>query len=195
MELLLIRHALPVRIENPEGEPADPPLSAAGIEQAARLARWLEPEPLNALYVSPLRRARETAEPLASLKGLELRLEPGIVEFDHASEIYIPIEELKEQAPERWRELVQSYALRDMREFRELTLSTLERIVKDHPASRVAVVCHGGVINAWAGYVLGIGNPMFFEPAYTSIHRTLISSAGPRTLVSLNESGHLVGTR
>ena len=195
MELLLIRHALPVRIENPEGEPADPPLSAAGIEPAARLARWLEPEPLNALYVSPLRRARETAEPLASLKGLELRLEPGIVEFDHDSEIYIPIEELKEQAPARWRELVQSYALRDMREFRELTLSTLERIVKDHPASRVAVVCHGGVINAWAGYVLGIGNPMFFEPAYTSIHRTLISSAGPRTLVSLNESGHLVGTR
>ena len=110
--------------------------------------------------MSPLRRARETAEPLASLKGLELRLEPGIVEFDHDSEIYIPIEELKEQAPERWRELVQSYALRDMREFRELTLSTLERIGKDHPASRVAVVCHGGVINAWAGYVLGIGNPI-----------------------------------
>ena len=118
-----------------------------------------------------------------------------IVEFDHDSEIYIPLEELKKKEPERWQELIQSYALRDMREFRELTVSTIERIVKDHPSSRIAVVCHGGVINAWTGYVLGIDSPMFFEPAYTSIHRTLVSSSGPRTLVSLNESGHLVGTR
>ena len=195
MELLLIRHALPVRIEIPEGEPADPPLSETGIGQAARLAHWLEPEPLDALYASPMRRARETAEPLGSLKRLDVRLEPGVVEFDHDSEIYIPLEELKEKEPERWQELIQSYALRDMAEFRKLTVSTLERIVRDHPASRVAVVCHGGVINAWAGHVLGIDQPMFFEPAYTSIHRTLVSSAGPRTLVSLNESGHLLGTR
>ena len=76
MELLLIRHALPIRIENPEGEPAAPPLSDAGLEPAVRLARWLEPEPLDALYASPLRRARETAEPLATLNRLELRLEP-----------------------------------------------------------------------------------------------------------------------
>ena len=30
MELLLIRHALPIRIENTDGRPADPPLSALG---------------------------------------------------------------------------------------------------------------------------------------------------------------------
>ena len=60
MELLLIRHALPIRIENPEGEPADPPLSDAGLEQAVRLARWLEPEPPE--YLSGLLRAEEPEE-------------------------------------------------------------------------------------------------------------------------------------
>lgn len=195
MELLLIRHGLPIRVENPEGEPADPPLSPTGLEQAARLARWLEPEPLDALYASPLRRARETAEPVAALKGLEIRNEPGVVEFDHDSEIYIPLEELKQKEPERWLELIRGYTLGDMREFQALAVATLERIAKDHSGSRVAVVCHGGVINAWAGHVLGIESPMFFEPGYTSIHRTLVSSAGPRTLVSLNEAGHLLATR
>ena len=195
MELVLIRHALPIRVENPEGEPADPPLSKVGLEQSQRLAQWLEPETIDALYVSPLLRAQQTAEPISELKQLEMRFESGVKEFDHDSETYIPLEELKKLEPERWQELIQSYTLRDFEAFRELCVSTLEGIAANHRGDRVAVVCHGGVINAWAGHVLGIDNPMFFEPDYTSIHRTLISSAGPRTLVSLNESGHLVAVR
>src|SRR5262249_23634637 len=56
MELLLIRHALPVRRELVEG-PADPELSEAGLAQAERLADYLADETLHAIYVSPLRRA------------------------------------------------------------------------------------------------------------------------------------------
>ena len=41
MDLLLIRHGLPVRVENPDGRPADPPLSQEGREQAERVAHWL----------------------------------------------------------------------------------------------------------------------------------------------------------
>jgi len=38
VELIVIRHALPVRIANADGSPADPPLSETGRQQAARLA-------------------------------------------------------------------------------------------------------------------------------------------------------------
>ena len=65
MELLLIRHGLPVRIDDAEG-PADPPLSRTEVgTRPSALAGWLAPLGIDALYVSPMRRARETAAPLA----------------------------------------------------------------------------------------------------------------------------------
>ena len=66
MELLLVRHALPVRRELVEG-PADPELSADGREQAEHLATYLSSEHLDAIYASPLRRAYETAVTIAAL--------------------------------------------------------------------------------------------------------------------------------
>ncbi len=67
----------------------------------------------------------------------------------------------------------------------------MERIVAAHPGQRVAVVCHGGVVNAYAGHVLGIDEPLFFLPAYTSISRVLASTSGPRSIRSLNETAHV----
>ena len=61
MELILIRHGLPHRVENEDGSPADPELSEEGIEQAEKLARWLENEKIDAFYCSPLMRAIMTA--------------------------------------------------------------------------------------------------------------------------------------
>ena len=193
MELLLIRHALPVRIENDDGRPADPPLSAVGRRQAERLAEWLAGEPLDALYASPMRRAVETARPLARASGLELRLEPGVVEFDRDAAVYVPLEELKRADPARWRELVQGglYAEIDLAAFQRTVLASLEAIIARHPGGRVAVVCHGGVINTWAARTLGIAQPLFFDPTYTSINRFLAAGSGERSVSSLNEAGHL----
>ena len=195
MELLLIRHGLPLRIENDDGTPADPPLAPLGLEQAKRLAEWFATERIDALYASPLRRAHQTAEPLAALQRLELRLEPGVVEFDQDAESYVPLEELKANDYERWKALVQGglYAAIDIESFRRGVASTLERIIADHAGARVAVVCHGGVINAWTSHVLGIAEPLFFQPTYTSVSRFLAAGSGERSVVSLNEAAHLRG--
>lgn len=57
MELLLIRHALPIRRVDVDG-PADPVLSDLGVQQAIHLAEYLAAETLQAVYSSPLKRAR-----------------------------------------------------------------------------------------------------------------------------------------
>ena len=94
MELLLIRHALPLRVELSAGR-ADPPLSDDGVAQAARLADYLAAEQIDAVYASPLRRARQTAEPLSRRKGLPIVIEDGVAEYDRDSNEYVPMEELK----------------------------------------------------------------------------------------------------
>ena len=193
MELLLVRHALPLRVERDDGMPADPPLGDEGQRQAERLARWLEGERIDAIYASPLQRALETAQPLAKSRGIALRIEPGVVEFDRMASAYVPLEEIKAQDPERWRALVRGGLVEgiDLGEFRRVVTGSLERIIADHSGERIAVVCHGGVINTWAAHVLGLETTLFFDPVYTSVSRFLASASGERSLASLNEAAHL----
>jgi probable phosphoglycerate mutase len=193
VELLLIRHALPVRLSRDDGSAADPQLSSVGRRQVERLAAWLESEHLDAIYTSPLRRARETASPLAAMRGLAPVVEPGVVEFDHQSSSYVPLEEIKATDYERWRALVDGglYAGVDLPAFRRSVSAALERIIAAHPGGRVAVACHGGVINAWTAEVLGVAHLFVFEPAYTGISRFLAAGSGERSVMSLNETAHL----
>ena len=193
MELLLIRHALPLRVERDDGAPADPPLAAEGRAQAERLAVSLAGERLAAVYASPLRRARETAAPLAAKQSLETRIEPGVVEFDPHAPSYVPLEEIRAESRELWLELVRGglTAGVDVKAFRRTVVAALERIVAAHPGECVAVVCHGGVVNAWAAHVLGLEATVFFQPGYASVSRFLAAGSGERSLLSLNETAHL----
>jgi len=196
MELLLVRHALPNREVRAEGTgPADPGLSDVGREQAAALASWLDGRHLDALYTSPLRRAGETADPVAARLGMEPIVEPDVAEWDRDSSLYLPTEELRVEAPDAWAALrdgsFEDLGI-DLRAFRTRVVTSLSRIAADHPSQRVAVVCHGGVINVFAAEVLGLSLPLFFEPGYTSISRVFVSRSGQRGIGSLNEQPHLV---
>jgi probable phosphoglycerate mutase len=195
VELLLIRHGLPVRIERDDGAPADPPLSPEGQEQARRVARWLGGQPIDAIVASPLVRARETAQPLAHARGLEIQIEPGVRELDADSDRYIPLEELKQQDYQAWKAAMAGglYAGVDVDAFRREVVDAIERTIAAHAGRRVAIVCHGGVINAWASHVLGISELLFFDPYYTSINRFFAASTGERSVASLGETPHLRG--
>ena len=193
MELIIVRHGLPLHIETDDGSPADPPLSEEGRSQAERMAGWLAREPIERIYCSPMRRARETAAPLATRLALDPILEQGVAEFDQHSDSYVPMEELKRVNPERFRALMETgwYSDVDPAVFRATVVASIERIIADNPGGKVAVICHGGVINAWAAHVLEISRHLFFAPHYTSIHRFMASKRGHRSLLSLNEAAHL----
>jgi probable phosphoglycerate mutase len=197
MELLIIRHALPVRRELTEG-PADPELAADGHQQAARLADYLAAERIDAIYASPLVRARQTAEPLADRFGLDVTISAGVAEWDQNSPEYVPVEELKAANDPRWQAMLRGEWDSDESEhdFRRRVLDAVETIVADHRGERVAIVCHGGVINGYLAHVLGLddGARGFFYPNYTSINRVAAASSGERSVVTVNETSHLRGT-
>ncbi len=195
MELILVRHGLPVRRENVDG-PADPELSADGHAQARAFADYMHIEHLDAIYTSPMRRAYQTAEPLASLKGMTPVVVDGVAEFDQMANEYIPVEELKRQNDPRWQEMAKGgwQGEGDQEEFRERVINSLEEIINNHRGGRVVVTCHGGVINEYISHILNIDNGQFFYPNYTSIHRIAAASSGERSVLSLNEIAHLRGT-
>lgn len=194
MELLLIRHALPVRLVTEDGSAADPELTPLGVGQAQALRDHLRAEDLGAVYTSPLRRARETAAPLAAALGLDPVVEPDLAEWDRDLAAYIPMEELKATDHATWRAMAEGRLHDvgiDVEAFRARVDRAMGTIASAHPGGRVAVVCHGGVINTYTAGVLGLDRVLFFEPDYTSISRVLVSRGGTRSLRSLNEATHL----
>jgi probable phosphoglycerate mutase len=200
MELLLIRHAEPVRIGPGEGEgPADPALTERGRDQAERLAAWLQPDGIDHVVVSPLVRARETATPLLERIGVRPEIDGVLTEYDARADHYIPVEELRATKDERWTAMVEGrweeFGGEEPSTFRARIVPRIDAIAAAHAGERVAVVCHGGVINVYLAAVIGIDRLLWFDPAYTSVSRVLVSRDGIRSLVTLNETAHLRGVR
>ena len=200
MDLLLIRHAEPVRIA--EGEvvgPADPGLTPRGHDQAARLGAWIAVEGVDAIVTSPLRRARETAAPLAAALGLEPEIDEGVAEYDAASGSYIPIEELRELKDERWYATIEGrwgdVGGIDPHEFQARVVPAVEALIERHAGQRLAVIAHGGMINVYLAHVLGVDRLLWFHPEYTSVSRVRAARSGERSLCTLNETAHLIGAR
>ena len=194
MEIVLVRHGLPLRVELETGI-ADPELAAEGHEQAEKMAAYLGVEDVEAIYVSPLRRALETARPLCKALGLEALISEGVAEFDRNSREYVPVEELRATNDPRWEKLLRGEwdgVDEDPSIFKARVVATVEDMIARHPGGRVVVVCHGGVINQYLAHVLGIETHVgFFYPKYTSIHRVMAARSGQRSIVSINEASHL----
>jgi len=194
VEIVFVRHGLPLRIELETGI-ADPELAAEGHEQAAKMAAYLGVEDVEAVYVSPLRRALETASPLCKVLGLEAVVSEGVAEFDRNSREYVPVEELRATNDPRWEKLLRGEwegVDEDPSLFKARGVATVEDMIARHPGGRVVVVCHGGVINQYLAHVLGIETHVgFFYPKYTSIHRVMAARSGERSIVSINEASHL----
>lgn len=199
MDLVLVRHAEPVRIVDAAG-PADPPLTERGRRQAAAAAAFLAEESFDAIYASPMQRARQTADVIAEAQGLDVLIEEGIAEYDRQSEFYIPVEELKRSddpdIQAHWRALAEDRledVVADAATFRPRVAEAVERLIATHAGQRVLAVCHGGVINVALAEILGMPRSLWFEPAYASVHRVAGSRSGIRSIVAVNETGFLRG--
>jgi probable phosphoglycerate mutase len=187
MDLILIRHGLPERRD----DTADPPLTPEGHEQAGKAARLLLREQIDAVYASTMLRAVQTAEPFAAAVGLPIQQREGIVEFDRGTGAYTPMEELKRDDYEAWKAFVSGGYQMDINAFQKAVVDTLEEVIAQNAGKRVAVFCHGGVVNVWTAHVLQMAPRLFFEPGYASVHRYLCARSGERNIVSLNERSHL----
>ena len=192
MELIIVRHALPLRVEKESG-PADPELSAEGQLQAEALGTYLSHESVDAIYSSPLVRARQTAAPLARRLSITIREEDGIAEWDRNSNEYIPMEEMRATNHPKWQAMMRGEWVSDenQEEFYARVRHSFDSIIEAHQSDRVVVVCHCGVINYYISHILGMPSTQFFYPHYTSIHRVKAIAGGRRSLVALNETAHL----
>jgi broad specificity phosphatase PhoE len=194
--LYLIRHAR--SLWNAEGRwqgQADPPLDEIGLRQAEALAEHLRGETFQAVYSSPLQRARQTAEFLAHAQGLSVCLDDRLKERDVGAWSGLTEPEVRERFPRHFKSDWWVHGPPGGEGQAALTARTVPafaEIVAAHPEQTVAVVSHGGTLNAYLLALFGtpLGQHVSFRFTNTSFAR--VSVKGDRVyVVSLGESPHL----
>lgn len=192
MELLFIRHALPLRSQPGEGSDAE--LSALGYEMAQRLPAVLGRHAVVRIVSSPQRRALQTAAPLAHTLGLDILIDDRFAEYDRDLPSYIPLEQLREEDPAQWSRISQGLLPDGVDEgaFRDRVRQAVGDLVAS--ATRddvVAVVSHGGVINAVLHDYLGTARLFAFPLDYASVTHLRISRSGVAGVVTVNGVEHV----
>lgn len=192
MQLLLIRHALPLRSEYGQG--SDPELSETGFAQARRLPDALARFPITRLVSSPQRRAVQTAEPLAGERALTIDIDERFAEYDRELAGYLPVEQLRTERPQDWARMAQGQlpAGVDEAAFRARVADAVADVAAGSaPDDTVAVFSHGGVINVVLHQILGTQRLLSFPIDYTSITRLLYSRSGQAAVASTNGTEHV----
>ncbi|MCV7191856.1 histidine phosphatase family protein [Mycolicibacterium brumae] len=192
MQLLLIRHALPQRSELGQG--ADPELSETGVAQANRLPTALERFPIARVLSSPQRRAVATAAPLAESRGLSVEVDERLAEYDRGHSEYLPLEQLRTERPDQWARIAAGRLPVGVDE--TVFLSRIADAITDLTSladhtDTVAVVSHGGVINALLHRVLGTERILAFQIDYASVTRLLCSRSGAFSVAEVNGTAHV----
>ncbi len=192
MELILVRHAEPIDETSDVGTPADPPLSDRGCAQARAVADWLLLRGVDRVLSSPALRARQTAQETARRAGLEIRVDERLRDANARADRYIALEAEKARDPAAYRARLAEY--RNSPRLAGIALRVVEALdewTSRCRGERVAVFCHGSVVNVYASRVLGLERRAFLEADFASAHRFLISGTGVRSVQSLNETAYL----
>ncbi len=176
MELLLVRHAQPEWVRDGLNV-VDPPLTELGRRQAAALAGAMAGLELDEVLVSPLQRARQTAEPVLDALGRREDIDMWLEEIrdpkwhgtpaERASEAY---KELRARtATDRWNGLQGG---ENIREFVDRIRLGAEKFLQERgvhqveselpvwqiaePGRRIALIAHAGTNAIVICHLLGL---------------------------------------
>src|SRR6201991_3952041 len=192
MQLLLIRHALPLRSE--PGQGSDPDLSADGVEQAKRLPDALARFPVTRLVSSPQARSVQTAQPVADALGLTVEVDERLAEYDRDMGHYIPIEQIAAEFPEELARLAEGHLPSSVDE--NAFLARINAGIRDLTAAgdhedTIALFTHGGVINGLLHTILGTEKILCVNVDYAGVTRLLSSREGSLYVAAVNGTEHV----
>jgi broad specificity phosphatase PhoE len=151
--LFLVRHGATVwHAENRYAGATDIALDSHGYAQAERLANWASNARLDAIWCSPLHRARETAAPAARATGLEPRIDERLREIDFGQIEGKTMAEAERLFPEEIRRFKADPATypmpggEDPHRVARRAVSALRDIAATHSHGRALVVAHNTLI-------------------------------------------------
>jgi 2,3-bisphosphoglycerate-dependent phosphoglycerate mutase len=173
-------------------------LNAIGHAQARRLAGRLAGEPADAVYVSDLLRARQTAEPIAGELALQPVADTGLREQAFGRVDGMRVDDIKRDHPEAWEgwlRFEEDFAMPEgesTRAFHTRVMEAVQRVVAAHPRQTVLVVTHGGVLDMIyrTARSLGLSGPRQSDIPNAGLNRVRVRD-GVIDILSWADTRHL----
>jgi probable phosphoglycerate mutase len=180
----------------------DIPLNAEGERQARLLAEALAPSRIDLVVSSDLARAQQTAQAVATRRGMPLHTVPGLRERCYGGFEGLLYAEIEERFPAEfaaWQGRDIDGVLPDgkncgetFRQFFDRATGAILALAAAHPGQTLALVAHGGVLECAYRLALGLSleTPRDFKVYNASINRFRVEG-GALVLESWGEVAHL----
>jgi broad specificity phosphatase PhoE len=143
-------------------------LNESGIRQAELLAEYLSSTKIQAIYSSPLKRASKTAETIAGYHKLDVKIAPGLIDFDYGKWQGLPHQEVKDKYKELYAEWINSPervkipAGESLNDVRKRAMSVVGDVIAKYEGT-VVLVAHRVVNKVLICALLGLDNSHFWN--------------------------------
>jgi broad specificity phosphatase PhoE len=174
-------------------------LNATGMAQAQSVADRLAPLAIKAVYASPLKRALDTARPVAQARGLDMIPLPGLLDIDYGQWGGRSLQEVAAGWPElyqRWKarpHLVHIPGGESLDQVRCRVSEGLDQILASHDREIVVLVGHQVVNKVLICKLFGLDNGAFWHIRQdTGCINRFDYDGQSFTVLTLNEVCHLL---
>lgn len=200
LNLYLVRHGQTAASrENRFSGHVDPPLTSAGLAMADSLAAAYGAMPWSAVYVSPLLRCRQTAEPLCARAKVTPIVEEGLKEIGYGEWEGLKQDEVRERFPEAFAYWAHDVASRGTPggetafQVAARAMAAVERIRVKHTEGNVLIVSHKATLRIVVCALLGMDVRDFRDRIAQPVAAVSLFELGPKSamLVRLGDVSHL----
>ena len=144
-------------------------LSETGLQQAEKLGEYLSHKKIKAVYCSPLQRATQTAEAIASRQQLKPQALDDLNDLNFGKWEGVSVQDVKTQYAkiyQLWREkpdLAQIPEGESLQDARKRTLNALDKIIADNQEGTVAIITHRVITKVLICALLGLDDSHFWN--------------------------------
>lgn len=174
-------------------------LSDHGKRQAMLLGERFQNKALDAIYVSPLKRAIATAEPVARVKEIPIQLDEHFKEINFGEWEGSSVPQLREKYGESFQNFFDNPFAHSFpgegsfESVKKRSVEGFEALLEKHKGQTVAIVSHGGLLRVLIMTLMGMDHSFYRK---TWINNTAITTIdildnGKRILLTLNDNAHL----
>ena len=174
-------------------------MNAEGREQARLLGERFRFLPLDALYVSPLNRAVETANEVARTTGITPVTDEHFIEINFGEWEGHTIEELSEKFGSAYTDFFKDpfdHPVPGEGSFQNAMDRAIEGfniLAERHQGQNVAIISHGGLLRVMLVGLLEMGDAFYRKTWMTNTSVTMLDVMpdGRKLLMTLNDKAHL----
>ena len=172
------------------------PLTKTGIEQAERIAEYLRPLDISAIYSSPIERASHTAEIVAKNNSLDCKLDDRLTEIDMGKFTRMNYDDMfakygniflkfYENDP-----VISEHEVETFPQVQSRILGIVNHLVEKHKNENVILVTHMDPIKSMLSSVMDLKPKTLFELIIANASLTVIKEhSGKFSLSAINAMG------